>query len=78
MKVGEPTMKHPTDLAIDRIVRQGHQVHAFTAQEVLWFEIDGALIASLQELLEMAEGVYSVEELGELVLLRRQESQMSR
>jgi hypothetical protein len=71
-------MKHPTDVAIERIVQQGHQVHPFTAQDILWFEIDGSLIASLQELMELGEGVYSVEELWELVLLRRQESQMSR
>ena len=69
-------MKHPTDLAIEQLVCHGHQVRPFAALDTVWFEIDGFLIASLQELEELGEGVYSVDELWELVLLRRRESEI--
>ena len=37
---------------------------------VLWFEIDGNMLATRQELLELADGVYSLTELRELFILR--------
>ena len=40
---------------------------------VLWFEIDGNMVATRQEMLELAEGVYSLSELSELFERRRAE-----
>jgi hypothetical protein len=71
-------MTREIDSAIDRIVGQGHQVRPFIVEERPWCEIDELLIASRQELLELGQGVYSVAELLELVLLRRRESWTSR
>lgn len=61
------------DSAIDSLILKGHQVRAFTLGDAPWFEIDGSLKANLKELLELGDGVYSVQELWELVCLRRRE-----
>jgi len=67
-------MIRSVDFAVERITRQGHTVRILPSQYPLRFEVDNSLVVSVQELLELGEGVYSVDELWELVLLRRSES----
>ena len=62
------------DFAVERLTRQGHKVRILPSQYPLRFEVDNSLEVSVQELLELDEGVYSVDELWELVSLRRSES----
>ena len=59
--------------AVRMLHTQGHAVRPYIRYGVLWFEIDGNLLATRQELLELAEGVYSLTELQELLVLRRTE-----
>ena len=54
---------------------QGHTVRPFIRRGTLWFEINGNMLATRQEMLELADGVYSLEELRELFLRRRAEEQ---
>jgi hypothetical protein len=64
-------MEEDFDAAIKRLNGQGHAVRPYIRQGRLWFEINGNLLATRQEMLELAEGVYSLEELLELSALRR-------
>ena len=59
--------------AVKMLQIQGHAVRPHIRNGVLWFEIDGNVLATRQELLELADGVYSFTELLELFLLRRTE-----
>jgi hypothetical protein len=61
--------------AIKMLNGQGHTVRPFIRCGTLWFEIDGNMLATRQEMLELADGVYSVEELRELFERRRAEEQ---
>jgi hypothetical protein len=64
-------MEDDVNSAVILLHRQGHAVRPYIRYGVLWFEIDGNLLATRQELLEVADGVYSVAELRELSMLRR-------
>jgi len=54
---------------------QGHAVRPHIRYGTLWFEIDGDMVATRQQLLELADGVYSVEELRGLFVRRHAEEQ---
>jgi hypothetical protein len=56
--------------AVKMLHSQGHAVRPYIRYGVLWFEIDGNMLTTRQELLELADGVYSLTELQELFVLR--------
>ena len=63
-------MEEDVNAAVKMLQTQGHAVRPHIRNGVLWFEIDGNVLATRQELLELADGVYSFTELRELFLLR--------
>lgn len=66
-------MEDDVNAAISMLHTQGHAVRPYIRYGVLWFEIDGNVLATRQELLELADGVYSFTELRELLILRHAE-----
>ena len=54
---------------------QGHAVRPYIRYGALWFEIDGNMLATRQEMLELADGVYSLQELTELFARRHAEKE---
>jgi len=68
-------MEEDFNAAIKMLKQQGHTVRPYIRQGRLWFEINGTMLATRQEMLELADGVYSLEELLELSALRRAEQQ---
>jgi hypothetical protein len=66
-------MEDDVNSAVRMLHRQGHAVRPYIRYGVLWFEIDGNMLATRQELLELADGVYSLTELQELLILRHTE-----
>ena len=66
-------MAEDFDAAIKMLNGQGHTVRPYIRQGRLLFEINGNVLATRQEILELADGVYSLEELLELSALRRGE-----
>ena len=63
-------MEDDVNSAVRMLHTQGHTVRPYIRYGVLWFEIDSDMLATRQELLELAEGVYSLTELQELLVLR--------
>lgn len=61
--------------AIKMLSGQGHTVRPYLRYGVLWFEIDANMLATRQEMLELADGVYSFSELCELFARRSAEEQ---
>ena len=61
--------------AIKVLHGQGHTVRPYIRYGTLWFEIDGNMLAIRQEMLELADGVYSLQELAELFARRRAEEE---
>jgi hypothetical protein len=68
-------MEADLDAAIKMLQEQGHTVRPYIRYGTLWFEIDGKMLATRQEMLELADGVYSLQELAELFARRRAEEQ---
>jgi hypothetical protein len=66
-------MEDDVNSAVRMLHTQGHAVRPFVRYGILWFEIDGNVLATRQELLELADGVYSFTELLELLARRRTE-----
>ena len=54
---------------------QGHTVRPYIRYGTLWFEIDGNMLATRQEMLELADGVYSLQELAEIFARRHAEEE---
>jgi hypothetical protein len=61
--------------AIKILQEQNHTVRPYIRYGTPWFEIDGYMLASRQEMLELADGVYSLQELAELFARRRAEEE---
>jgi len=61
--------------AIKMLEGQSHTVRPYIRYGTLWFEIDGTMLATRQEMLELANGVYSMQELAELFGRRRAEEE---
>jgi hypothetical protein len=61
--------------ATKMLTGQGHTVRPHFRYGTLWFEIDGNMVATRQEMLELGNGVYSLIELRELFERRRAEEQ---
>jgi hypothetical protein len=61
--------------AIKMLQGEGHTVRPYIRYGTLWFEIDGGMLATRQEMGELADGVYSLKELAELFARRRAEEE---
>ena len=68
-------MEEDLNAAIKMLNGQGHIVHPFIRSGTLWFEVDGNMLVTRQEMLELADGVYSLDELRDLYVLRHAEEQ---
>jgi hypothetical protein len=68
-------MKQKVDAAIEALKNQGHTVRPYNREGKFWFEIDGRMLASNQEMQELADRVYSLTELEDLFVRRRNEEQ---
>lgn len=68
-------MEEDLNAAVKMLNGQGHTVRPYLRYGTLWFEIDGNMLATRQEMQELAEGVYSLDELRELFTRRRGEEQ---
>lgn len=61
--------------AIKMLQGQTHTVRPYIRYGTLSFEIDGNMLATRQEMLELADGVYSLQELAELFARRHAEEE---
>ena len=52
---------------------QGHRVESRIQHGKLWWEIDQRMLATPEEISEIGDGVYSLAELEELFVKRREE-----
>jgi hypothetical protein len=68
-------MEEELNTATKMLTGQGHTVRQHIRYGKLLFEIDGNMLATRQEMLELANGVYSLIELRELFERRRSEEQ---
>jgi hypothetical protein len=68
-------MEEDINAATKMLTEQGHTVRPHIRYGTLWFEIDGNMLASRQEMLELGNGVFSLNELRELFERRRSEEQ---
>jgi hypothetical protein len=68
-------MEQEFNAAMKMLTGQGHTVRPHIRYGTLWFEIDGTMLAIRQEMLELGEGIYSLNELRELFERRRAEEQ---
>jgi hypothetical protein len=68
-------MKSKIDTAIEALTSQGHSVQPYNREGQFWYEIDGRMLASFQEMEDLAARVYSLLELEDLFVRRRNEEQ---
>jgi hypothetical protein len=68
-------MEEDLNAAVKSLNAQGYTVRPLLRHGTLRFEIDGSMLATRQEMLELTAGVYSVDELRELWVRRRAEEQ---
>jgi hypothetical protein len=68
-------MNQKIDAAIQALKNDGHSVRPYNRDGKFWFEIDGRMLASRQEMEELANRVYSLTELEDLFARRRNEEQ---
>jgi hypothetical protein len=68
-------MKSKIDAAIEALRSQGHTVRPYNREGKFWYEIDGRMLASHQEMEDLADRVYSLLELEDLFVRRRKEEQ---
>jgi len=60
-------MPSKVEVAFQMLLKQGHEVQAVVQNNgAVWFDIDGNLRVSRDEMSEFADGLHSVEELREL------------
>ena len=68
-------MKSKVDAAIETLKSQGHSVRPYNREGTFWCEIDGRMLASQQEMEDLADRVYSLLELEDLFVRRQKEEQ---
>jgi hypothetical protein len=66
-------MRLKIDAAIEALKSQGHSVQAYNREGQFWYEIDGRMLASHQEMQDLADRVYSLLELEDLFVRRKEE-----
>jgi hypothetical protein len=74
------TYRHPkekVDAAIKMLKDQGHTVQAQVRGEAgrFWFEVDSRMLVSWDEMQNLADGVYTLDELEELYRKRHDEEE---
>ena len=68
-------MEADLNAATKMLQGQGHTVRPYIRYGTLWYEIDGNMLATRQEMLELADGVYSLQELAEIFARRHAEEE---
>ena len=68
-------MEADLNAATKMLQGQGHTVRPYIRYGALWFELDGNMLATRQEMLELADGVYSLQELAEIFARRHAEEE---
>jgi hypothetical protein len=68
-------MKLKVDAAIEALKAHGHSVRPCNREGQFWFEIDGRMLASQEEMEDLADRVYSLLDLEDLFVQRRREEQ---
>jgi hypothetical protein len=66
-------MPSKIDAAIAALKSQGHSVEPYEREGAIWYEIDGWMLASRQEMEDLADRVCSLLELEDLFRQRRKE-----
>jgi hypothetical protein len=61
--------------AVKMLQGQGHTVRPYIRYGKLWFEMGGNMVATRQEMLELTDGVYLLQELAELFARRHAEEE---
>jgi hypothetical protein len=64
-------LKEKVSKGVTMLTAQGHRVEGRIQFDKHWWEIDGYLLASQEEIEHIADGVYSFPELHELCIKRR-------
>jgi hypothetical protein len=68
-------MKSKVDAAIEALKSQGYTVRAYDREGQFWYEIDGRMLASHQEMEKLAGRIYSLLEPEDLIARRQKEEQ---
>jgi hypothetical protein len=68
-------MKSKVDAAIEALKSQRHTVRPYNREGQFWYEIDGRMLASHQEMEDLADRVYSLLELEDLFVRRQKEEE---
>jgi hypothetical protein len=70
-------MKEKVEVAIRMLKTQGHtvEVQLDTDKGTRWYQVDERMRVSWQEMQDLADGVYNIEELEELYKRRQVEEQ---
>jgi hypothetical protein len=68
-------MKSKIDAAIETLKSQGHSVRPYNRDGQFWYEIDNRMLASHQEMEELADRVCTLLELEDLFVRRRKQEQ---
>jgi hypothetical protein len=68
-------MKSKVNAAVETLKNQGHSVRPYNREGQFWYEIDGRMLASHQEMEDLADRVYTLLELEDLFVRRRKEEQ---
>jgi hypothetical protein len=68
-------MNSKIDAALEALKSQGHSVRPYNREGQFWYEIDGRMLASHQEMEDLADRVYSLSELEGLFVRRQKEEE---
>jgi hypothetical protein len=66
-------MKSKIDALIEALKGNGHSVRPYNREGTFWYEIDGRMLASRQEMEDLADRVYSLTELENLFVRGQKE-----
>ena len=61
--------------AIEALKAQGHNVRPYNREGTFWFEIDGGMVATWQEMEQLADRVSSLSGLEDLFVRQRKQEQ---
>jgi hypothetical protein len=59
-------MNDKVEAGIALLEKQGHSVKPHNPEGIFWFAVNGRLLVSRQEMIKLADGVYTLEELENL------------
>ncbi len=59
-------MTPKVEVAFHMLSKQGHKVQAVVRNDAVWFDIDGNLCVSWDQMSDFADGLHTFEELKEL------------